>query len=55
MRKLRQDKRVKGHKVLVIALSGIATRDDVVRVETAGANGVLVGEALMLVYTSDIN
>jgi len=48
MRKLRHDKRVKGHKVLVLALSGITKRDDVVRVESVGANGVLVGESLML-------
>ncbi len=49
MNKFRTDKRVTGHKVLVIALSGILARNDVQRMEHAGANGVLVGESLMLV------
>lgn len=48
MKKLRHDKRVKGHKVLVCALSGISKREDVVEVEKAGANAILVGESLML-------
>jgi anthranilate synthase / indole-3-glycerol phosphate synthase / phosphoribosylanthranilate isomerase len=35
-------------EVLIAALSGISTREDVERFENAGAQAVLVGEALML-------
>lgn len=49
MKKLRNDKRVRGHKVLVCALSGISKREDVLKVEQSGANAILVGESLMLV------
>ncbi len=33
--------------IFILALSGISTRDDVVRFEKAGVRGILVGEALM--------
>jgi anthranilate synthase/indole-3-glycerol phosphate synthase/phosphoribosylanthranilate isomerase len=37
-----------GGDVLLAALSGISTREDVERFEAAGAGAVLVGESLML-------
>ena len=34
-------------QIIIFALSGISTRDDVARFEKVGVDGILVGEALM--------
>lgn len=49
MKKANKDKRVQAGQIIVSALSGISSRENVLQMENAGVRAFLVGEALMLV------